>query len=289
MIVNSHLISPTSMATAALRWLFTSSLSRSGILFLSMSALTKVPAFVFLLHHIPLFALICAYIAGRFVYYAIVIHTRHSDTPQVASSFIFAIYHGYYLVHRPCPVICLLQTRKLTIRLCIWLGDVFVFFCFLPSSLPVFLCLFGLMYVFAFHIISFVALRVRIGSFGNSVLPFIIIIIAFEGVNHIGEHIRDWFTGATLLIHHVVYYHSIGTWDFSFSGGSHSWSVNSIKHSCTLAYYFCLCQYSTCVECIICLCFCLTRPLLNTFSTRSLRLSWCEFIYHCMTSLYMGS
>lgn len=78
------------------------------------------------------------------------------------------------------------------------------------------------MYVFAFHIISFVALRVRIGSFGNSVLPFIIIIIAFEGVNHIGEHIRDWFTGATLLIHHVVYYHSIGTWDFSFSGGSHS-------------------------------------------------------------------
>lgn len=84
-----------------------------------MSALTKVPAFVFLLHHIPLFALICAYIAGRFVYYAIVIHTRHSDTPQVASSFIFAIYHGYYLVHRPCPVICLLQTRKLTIRLCI--------------------------------------------------------------------------------------------------------------------------------------------------------------------------
>lgn len=96
-------------------------------------------------------------------------------------------------------------------------------FCFLPSSLSVFLCFFGLMYVFAFHLISFVALRVRIGSFGNSVLPFIvIIIIAFEGVNHIGEHIRDWFTGATLLIHHVVYYHSIGTWDFSFSGGSHS-------------------------------------------------------------------
>ncbi|KAJ9483623.1 hypothetical protein VN97_g9773 [Penicillium thymicola] len=113
------------MATAALHWLFTSSLSRSGILFLSVSALTKVPAFVFLLHHIPLFALICAYIAGRFVYYAIVIHTRHSDTPQVASSFIFAIYNGYYLVHRPCPVICLRQTRKLTIRLCF-----FFFFAF---------------------------------------------------------------------------------------------------------------------------------------------------------------
>lgn len=128
MIVTSPLISPTSMATAALHWLFTSFLSRSGILFLSMSALTKVPAFVFLLHHIPLFALICAYIAGRFVYYAIVIHTRHSDTPQVASSFIFAIYHGYYLVHRPCPVIFLRQARKLTIRLCIRLGDVFVFF-----------------------------------------------------------------------------------------------------------------------------------------------------------------
>lgn len=156
------------MATAALHWLFTSSLSRSGFLFLSVSALTKVPAFVFLLHHIPLFALICAYIAGRFVYYAIVIHTHHSDTPQVASSFIFAIYHGYYLVHRPCPVICLRQTRKLTIRLCIRLGDVFVCFCvffFLLSSLPVFLCLFGLMYVFAFHLISFVAPRVCIGSF----------------------------------------------------------------------------------------------------------------------------
>lgn len=59
------------------------------------------------------------------------------------------------------------------------------------------------MYVFAFHLISFVALRVRIGFFGNWVLPFIII-IAFEGVNHIGEHIRDWFTGATLLIHHIM-------------------------------------------------------------------------------------
>lgn len=92
MIVTSHLISPTptpTTATSALRWPFISSLPRSGTLFLSMSALTKVPAFVFLLHHIPLFALICAYIAGRFVYYAIVIHTRHSDTPLSCFKFYF--------------------------------------------------------------------------------------------------------------------------------------------------------------------------------------------------------
>lgn len=69
-------------------------------------------------------------------------------------------------------------------------------------SLLFFFCLFGLMYVYSFHLISFVALLVRIGSFGNPVLPFII--IAFEGVNHIGEHIRGWFTGAALLFHHIV-------------------------------------------------------------------------------------
>lgn len=59
------------------------------------------------------------------------------------------------------------------------------------------------MYVFSFHLISFVVPRVRMGSCRNLVLPFIII-IAFEGVNHIGEYICDWFTGATLLTHIII-------------------------------------------------------------------------------------
>lgn len=206
------------MVTAALRWLFTSSLSRFGILFLSVLALTKVPAFVFLLHHISLFALICAYIAGRFVYYAIVIQYPSQRYPP--SCFKFYFCHLPWVLSCSSSLSCHLSaTNPETDHPAMYsTGRCVCFcFCFLPS-IPVFLCLFGLMYVFAFHLISFVALHVRIGSFGNSVLPFIII-IAFEGVNHIGEHIRDWFTGATLFIHHVVYYlyyHSIGTWGFHF-------------------------------------------------------------------------
>lgn len=107
---------------------------------------------VCLFYHIPLFAFICACLHCR-VYHTIAIHTRHSDTPQVASSFIFAIYHGYYLVHCPCPVICLRQIQKLIIRPCIRLGDVFV--CILVR--PIFSYLFRLMYVFHFYLISYVS------------------------------------------------------------------------------------------------------------------------------------
>jgi hypothetical protein len=171
---------------------------------------------------------------------------------------------------------------------------VFVCVFVLPHLLSLFsyVCL-----IFAFHLISFVALRVRIGSFGNSVLPFII--IAFEGVNHIGEHICDWFTGAILPIHCVVYYHSIGTWDFSF-----------FRRLSQL-----ICQFKpitsvnvngTRVKCIICLYFYLTPLLLpdtftftwhvlywnNTFSrTTSSLLTFLVLIYIslCMTVLYVGS
>jgi hypothetical protein len=51
---------------------------------------------------------VLANIFGRSVYSTITIHTRHhSDTPNVASSFIFAIYSEYHLVDHPRPLICL--------------------------------------------------------------------------------------------------------------------------------------------------------------------------------------
>lgn len=175
MRVTSHSISPISATTTtASCWSFISSLSRSGILFLSMSASTKVPAFVFLLHHIPLFALICTCPHCRT--FCLFHHCHPYPTQRYPPSCF-----KFYFCHLPWVLscsssffcqFCQRQIRKLTIRLCIPLGDVFVrvFFGFVPPFYPCFLMFICLMYVFSFHLISFVALYVLIGSFGNSVL-----------------------------------------------------------------------------------------------------------------------